>query len=290
MRKSRRFGFTLIELLVTISIIGVLIALLLPAVQAAREAARKTGCVNNLRQIGIALHNYNESQNSLPPGYVYRLGYSTGGFGWAAAILPQMEQKPLFDAINYDLPAWSAPNVTACTQSLAVYLCPSDYTSVGFLEREGFRYARSSYVASFGPMDLDLLPEDRRGLFSRNSRTRLAEVTDGLSQTIAGGERSNALELVVIGSAGHFDLETVWAGAIKENPVDDHGHTTLFQTAFTFTSPGYDDRNAMSFHPGGMYCLFGDGSVRFLKNAIALNVYRALGTRAGGDVVSSDQY
>lgn len=280
----------MIELLVVISIIGVLIALLLPAVQAAREAARKTGCANNLRQMGIALHNYVETRNVLPPGYTYRLGYGTGGFGWAAAILPQMEQKPLFDAINYDWPAWSSPNVTACTQAIGVYLCPSDYTSVGFLEREGFSYARASYVASFGPMDLDLAPEDRRGLFSRNSRTRLSAVTDGLSQTLAGGERSNLVEVRVIGSAGHFDLETVWPGAIKEDPADDHGHTTLFQTAFTFTSPGYDDRNAMSFHPGGMHCLFGDGSVRFLKNAIDLGVYRALGTRAGGEVVGSDQY
>ena len=290
MGRRRRLGFTLIELLVVISIIGVLIGLLLPAVQAAREAARKTRCANNLRQIGIALHNYSESRNVLPPGYVYQLGYGTGGFGWAAAILPEMEQRPIFDSINYDFPAWSSPNVTACTQVLSVYVCASDYTSVGFLEREGFSYARSSYVGSFGPMDLDLVPEDRHGLFSRNSRTRIAEITDGLSQTVMGGERSNALELTVVGSSDHFDLETVWPGAIKQNPVDDHGHTTLFQTAFTFISPGYDDRNAMSFHPGGMHCLFGDGSVRFIKDIIDLGVYRALGTRAGNEVVSSDRY
>ena len=91
-------GFTLIELLVVIAIIGVLIALLLPAVQAAREAARRAQCANNLKQIGLALHNYHDAHGVLPPGYVYQPGYATGGFGWASMILPYMEQTPLFNA------------------------------------------------------------------------------------------------------------------------------------------------------------------------------------------------
>ncbi|GAC1475473.1 MAG: DUF1559 domain-containing protein [Isosphaeraceae bacterium] len=289
MRKQR--GFTLIELLVVIAIIAVLIALLLPAVQAAREAARRIQCVNNLKQIGLAMHNYHDAHSTLSPGYTYRSGYSTGGFGWAAMILPQIEQSPIFNAINYSLPAWSLDNSTVCTQVLNSYQCPTDYTATkGVLEREGLRYARSSYVACFGPADMDFTPEDRQGLFSRNSRTRFADVTDGLSQTLAGGERSNAVYLYVIGSAKHFDLETVWPGAIKENPVDDHAHTTLFQSASLINSPKFDDRNSMSFHSGGSNYLFGDGSVKFLKLSIDLGVYQSLGTRAGGEVVSADSY
>ena len=145
-------------------------------------------------------------------------------------------------------------------------------------------------MGCFGPADLDLTPEDRQGLFSRNSRIRLADILDGLSQTLAAGERTNAVYLTVIGSSNHFDLETVWPGAIKEDPVDDHGHTTLFQSAYLINSPNFDDRNSMSYHPGGSNYLFGDGSVRFLKLSIDLGVYRALGSRAGGELVGSDQF
>jgi prepilin-type processing-associated H-X9-DG protein len=208
-------------------------------------------------------------------------------------ILPQVEQSPVFNAINFSLPAWSSQNSTACTQILATYQCPTDYTASlppGYLMRESFRYARSSYVANFGPNDLDITPEDRQGPFSRNSRTRFADVTDGLSQTLACGERTNAVYLYVIGSSNHFDLETVWPGAIKENPVDDHGHTTLFQSAYLINSPNFDDRNSMSFHSAGSNYLLGDGSVRFVKLTINLGVYQSLGTRAGGEVIGADQY
>ena len=241
--------------------------------------------------MGIALHNYHDTHATLPPGYVYQRGYKTGGFGWAAMVLPQLEQSPIYQAINFDLPAWSVLNATACVQTLGSYQCPTDYTATqGFLERDDLRYARSSYVANFGPADMDLTPEDRQGLFSRGSRTRFADVTDGLSQTLAASERTNAVYLVVIGSSNHFDLETVWPGAIKEDPVDDHAHTTLFQSAYLINNPNFDDRNAMSFHPSGLNALFGDGSVRLVKMGINLQVYRALGTRAGAEVVGSDQF
>ena len=286
----KRRGFTLIELLVVIAIIATLIALLLPAVQAAREAARRAKCLNNLKQIGIAIHNYQDTHEVFPPGYIYAKGYSNGGFGWATMILPHVEQPALFHATNFNQPAWAAPNATTCTQLLSIYQCPTDHTNPGFLEREGFRYARSSYVANFGPNDLDVTPEDRSGCFSRNSRTRFADVTDGLSQTLIAGERTNALSLTVIGSSGHFDLETVWVGAIKEDPDDDHGHTTLFQSAYLFNNPNFDDRNSISDHPGGSNYLFGDGSVRFLKTGIDLRVYRALGTRAGGEAIDAARY
>jgi prepilin-type N-terminal cleavage/methylation domain-containing protein/prepilin-type processing-associated H-X9-DG protein len=292
-RHPQRPAFTLIELLVVIAIIAVLIALLLPAVQAAREAARRAQCVNNLKQVGIGLHNYHDTHQTLPPGYTYQSGYATGGFGWASMIVPQLELTNVSNAINFSLPAWSSQNSTACTTILATYQCPTDYTASlppGYLVREGFRYARASYVANFGPTDLDLSPEDRRGVFSRNSSTRFADVTDGLSQTLAGGERSNAVYLSVVGSGNHFDLETVWPGAIMENRADDHGHTTLFQSAYLINNPNFDDRNSMSFHAGGSNFLLGDGSVKFIKLSINLGVYQSLGTRAGGEVIGADQY
>jgi prepilin-type N-terminal cleavage/methylation domain-containing protein/prepilin-type processing-associated H-X9-DG protein len=284
-------GFTLIELLVVISIIGVLIALLLPAVQAAREAARRAQCTNNVKQIGLALHNYHDAHGVLPPGYIYQQGYAVGGFGWASMVLPHLEQTPLSNSINFNLPAWSAVNSTACVAAVNSYQCPTDYTATkGFLEREGFRYAPSSYVAYFGLADLDLTPEDDRGMFRRNSRVRFADATDGLSQTLLAGEWTNAVYLTVVGSGNHLDLETVWPGAIKEGADDDHGHTTLFQSLYLINSPNFDDRSSMSYHPGGSNYLFGDGSVRFLKLSINLGIYQALGTRAGGEVISADAY
>jgi prepilin-type N-terminal cleavage/methylation domain-containing protein/prepilin-type processing-associated H-X9-DG protein len=287
----RRRGFTLIELLVVIAIIGVLVALLLPAVQAAREAARRASCTNNLKQIGLALHGYHDANNRLPMGYTFSPGYIRGGFGWGAMILPGLEQKALFDATNFSLPLWNAVNTTTATIALKSYLCPSDNTSEGrFLQREGFRYAKTSYVASFGPGNMDLNPDDRRGLFSRNSGTNFAEVTDGLSQTLAGGERHNGTFAVAIGSHDHFDAETVWVGAVKEDPNDDHAHTALFQASHTPSSGEMNDQDAASRHPGGTNFLFGDGSVRFLKNTINLNIYRALSSGAGGEVISADAY
>ena len=196
--RSRPSGFTLIELLVVISIIGVLIALLLPAVQRAREAARRIQCVNNLKQMGLALHSYQDAYGCLPSGYTYGPGFTWGGFGWATMILPGVEQKSLFNAANFDQPLWSDANTTVATTAINFYLCPSDETSQGnFLVRNPYRYAMASYVGSFGPGDLDkdlvsdIVSEDLRGLFSRNSCTRFAEVTDGLSQTLAVGERHN---------------------------------------------------------------------------------------------------
>ncbi len=289
--RVRSSGFTLIEVLVVIAIIGILVALLLPAVQRAREAARRIQCVNNLKQVGIALHVYHDIHSRLPSGYTFKEGFTWGGFGWATMILPGVEQKPLFDAANFAMPMWSDANTTVCTSAISFYLCPSDETSQGrFLVRAPYSYAMASYVASYGPGDMDALPDDRRGLFSRNSGTRFNDVTDGLSQTLAVGERHNGKFATVIGSAGHVDAETVWVGAVMEGYTDAHGHTTLFQAEHTPSSPNMDDRDAASRHDGGTNFLLGDGSVRLLKNSINLNVYQALSTRAGGEVIGADQY
>ncbi len=241
--------------------------------------------------MGIAIGAYHDTHNVYPMGYSYQLGYGWGGFGWATAILPNVEQAPLFASFNFDGPAWNLENTTACRTIITSYLCPSDETSdKGFLDRDGPLYAMSSYVGSFGPGDMDLGdPEDRRGIFSRNSSIRLASVKDGLSQTLFAGERHNG-DFGYEDSAGHFVAETVWPGAIRELPDDDHGHTTLFQTGHTPSSREQDDRDAASRHPGVTSFLFGDGSVRFLKDTISLTIYQALSTRNKGEVISANDY
>ena len=291
-RKAKLTAFTLIELLVVIAIIAILIALLLPAVQSAREAARRISCVNNLKQLGLALHNYQESHGAFPAGYRYLPNYVWGGFGWAAAILPNLEQGNLYNQLNLTFPAWHLANQTLCRTHLQFYLCPSDETSqYGLLDRDGLKFSMASYVASFGPGDMDEYPDDPRGVFFRNSHTSIAMIPDGLSNTIAAGERHNGeFEVHTATDHGHMVAETVWPGAIRELPDDDHAHTTLFETGNGPNSPWMNDKNCASRHPGIVNFALMDGSVRAIKNTISLNIFQALSTRSGAEVVSSEIY
>ena len=197
MRRTSVRGFTLIELLVVIAIIGVLIALLLPAVQAAREAARRIQCGNNLKQVGLALHNYHDAVGSLPPGLLSKPGPdgdNTGpGWGWAAMILPQIEQAAVANAINFGLPIEAPANQTARLTKINMFVCPSDAsfqpqftvvddsTSSSALGAPICDVASSNYVGMFGKGDVSSLypysPTDEppgrdngEGLFRRNRR------------------------------------------------------------------------------------------------------------------------
>lgn len=287
-----RHGFTLIELLVVISIIAVLIALLLPAVQSAREAARRIQCVNGLKQMTLALHSYHDTHGSYPAGYRFKTGYTWGGFGWGTAILPNIEQGNLYNTLNVSFPAWDNSNQTICKTHMQFYLCPSDDTShYGLLDRDGLKFSMSSYVASFGPGDMDLNPDDNRGVFYRNSRTSVSMIPDGLSTTLAIGERHNGeFEVHTATDHGHVTAETVWAGAIRELPDDDHAHTTLFETGNGPNSLQMNDKNCACKHAGLCNFSLMDGSVRTLKTSIALPVFQALSTRGGGEVISADSY
>jgi len=291
----RRRGFTLIELLVVIAVIAILIALLLPAVQQAREAARRTQCKNNLKQLGLALHAYHDSLRVFPAGYTYRMGAqmeNAAGFGWAAMILPYLDQKNLYSQFNWNVAVWDPANMTPREEHLSVFLCPSDpvsanqYVEMGLLPE---MYAMGCYVASFGPPDLDANQEQRSGMFSRNSSTRIQDVTDGLSNTIMCGERVNGPFRTAGAHGVHVTYETTWSGAVRQwdDPTDDHGHMILFQSGHTPNSPLSDDRDVSAPHVGLAQFLLGDGSVRVIGENIDFGLYQSLSTRVGGEVTGA---
>jgi prepilin-type N-terminal cleavage/methylation domain-containing protein/prepilin-type processing-associated H-X9-DG protein len=319
-------GFTLIELLVSIAIIAVLIALLLPAVQAAREAARRVQCTNNLKQIGIALHGYHDAIGAFPMGYAACGRFVDGatdtaaGWGWAAMLLPQLEQAPLFNAANFGLSVAAPANATAIATPLATFVCPSDLATGPFVVSDPSgnvlaTAAPSVYAACVGGNESDTATGINNdglgtGVFYRNSRVRIADNIDGTSQTIAVVERA------------WCKANGVWAGAIPGGTIRrgaQNGCPTTgapFYPAATLVQAhchmintnsdpdgGLDDCSSM--HPVGANFLFADGSVRFLKNILgdgadlpdgttiytpAQVVFQALATRAGGEVISADAY
>ncbi|MFM9057796.1 MAG: DUF1559 domain-containing protein [Planctomycetaceae bacterium] len=283
-----RRGFSLVELLVVVAIIGTLVALLLPAVQTAREAARQTGCKNNLHQFGVALHNFETASRHLPPGYRHAPAPEGNrlGFSWGALVLPYLEEVALFADLRFDRPVHDPVNAAPRERHIAAFLCPSDPVSPGgFVEMGDERYAMGCYVGNFGPPDLDDTQEQRDGVFSRNSRTRLAEIADGLSRTLMLGERQNGPFRRAGVHGVHFAYETAWVGAVRDadDPTDDHGHMVLFQTGHTPNDADSDDRDVSSSHHGLAQFLMCDGSVRPIEESIDAAADAALGTRATRD-------
>lgn len=291
-----RVGFSLVELLVSITVIGTLTALLLPAVQSAREMARQLSCKNNLRQIGLGMHNYGSAFSKLPPGYEYARGPEGNrrGYSWGTSLLPFMEQASLHDQIDFRQPVYDPSNSSVRQQHIATYLCPSDGISpTGLVEMGEERYAMSCYVANFGTPDLDLDQAQEHGRtnplgpfhgawgpFYRNSSTRTAQITDGLSKTFMIGERQNGPFRNPKPTGPHFAYETTWIGAVRDthDPSDDHGHMVLFQTGHTPNSQESDDRDVSAPHDGIAQFLLCDGSVHAVPEVIDEEVYRALGT------------
>jgi prepilin-type N-terminal cleavage/methylation domain-containing protein/prepilin-type processing-associated H-X9-DG protein len=309
MIRTPRPAFTLIELLVVIAIIGILVSLLLPAVQKIREAAARLQCQNNLKQMGLALHNYHDSNQSFPPGYVAAGPYSDGatdttpGWGWSALLLPYLEQGPLYNLIRFNLPVEYPQNTAAVQTLVKVYQCPSDLTpATAFTVPDAFGKpvalaAPSSYSACVGGDESDTHGPSALGVFYRNSHTRITDITDGTSSTILVGEKSWG------------NANGTWAGAInngvmlrgKQNPCPGTGaafypaatlvlaHSHL-NNALTDTDGGLDDFS--SRHPNGSNFLYADGSVHFLRSisgdtatgyAPDSLIFQALGTRANND-------
>jgi prepilin-type N-terminal cleavage/methylation domain-containing protein len=290
-RPASRRAFSLVELLVVVAIIGILIGLLMPAVQTARESARTAACRNNLRQFGLAMHSYETGRRQLPTGYrfVPHPQGNASGFSWGAFLLPFIEEDAVYKAVRFDLPIHDPANLKPREQHLPVFLCPADAVSAnGFVAMGDERYAMACYVGNFGPPDLDETQEKRAGVFSRNSRTRLKEITDGLSKTYMLGERQNGPFRQAAVHGNHFQYETIWAGAVRDidDPTDDHGHMVLFQSGHPPNHAQSDDRDVSSSHPGFAQFLICDGSVRAVDESIDAGLHVAWSTRAGGEAVA----
>ena len=304
--RSKKNAFTLVELLVVIAVIGILIGLLLPAVQSAREAARRMSCQNNMKNIGLALHNYESAFKVFPSGYLHKFGprgtslepANHMGLAWGAAMLPQLEQKGLYSDIDFSRPVWDDRNRQPRETSLPVFLCPSDtYSSNWYVIRDDStnpaeRYACASYAANWGPstptVNLDDTPEQSRGVFYRNSRTKVRDILDGLSNTLAFGERHNGpISLNATTAGGHAEFENAWFAAVREitEYSDDHGHMVLFETQFRPNQAGGDDKGLSAPHVGLCQFTLCDGSVRAITENIDAAVYDALATRFGREVI-----
>jgi prepilin-type N-terminal cleavage/methylation domain-containing protein/prepilin-type processing-associated H-X9-DG protein len=381
MNPRLRRGFTLIELLVVIAIIAVLIALLLPAVQSAREAARRIQCTNNLKQIGLAAHNYASSTNSFPLGIsnnpqgtpgAPQYGSTWSSFGAQALMLPYLEQSPMYQAANFSWGPWLAMNNTVNNSVIAAFLCPSDPGAQGGAWNTAHT---NSYNASYGATTTGLsgwgsncntsnyigcvIPADSSGVYTYGIAYSFNSITDGTSNTVAFAEKlcgQNGQNYYMSGTGPGQPYRgnmvafqgTAPAAAVQLNAFANPAAVIsalqvcaqTFKAAATSTSAGaiqdypgwrwavgmsgmsmfntiqipndsyggcnYDSNSgnayatdwpnggysygASSAHPGGVNVAMADGSVRFIKSSIAYNIWWALGTRNGGEVISSDSY
>ncbi|MBI1324227.1 DUF1559 domain-containing protein [bacterium] len=331
---SRPRGFTLIELLVVIAIIAVLISLLLPAVQSAREAARRAQCVNNLKQIGLGMHNYLSTNNTFPMFAAIPNGFTFQPWSAHARLLPYMEQTNIYNMINWNVQHQFTSGPTVAALRISVFMCPSEindrsrptatltYYPLNYCLNQGTWF-------SYDPVSWQV----GDGSFHVNQAYTPAGFPDGLSNTLGASEvkafqpnvwdtrqPSNVgvlpprtpADLMSWLASGTFDSNghTEWV----EADVHETGFTTTFtpNTKFLYQPPGvltpvdidytsmrdgesttlptYGAVTARSYHPGGVNILMMDGSVRFGKNKIAQPIWRALGTRAGAEVISADSY
>jgi prepilin-type N-terminal cleavage/methylation domain-containing protein/prepilin-type processing-associated H-X9-DG protein len=320
-----RCGFTLVELLVVIAIISILIAMLLPAVQQVREAARRIHCSNNLKQIGLAVHGYHDTNIGVPPQATYVVGSTFSGYSVQARILPFIEQNNLHAFVDFSL--GYAAQADICKTAIALYRCSSDPLE-GTRMDGGVEFAPTNYGFNIGTwLGLDRQTgEGGDGAFGYNLRHTFASIRDGLSNTLGaadvktftpalldGGQPAAPFTpppdtpVQVVAYGGNFDPDYCHTQWVSGRTLQS-GLTTTFppNTRVLYTSGGqeYDVDftsarvspmapqqgfrvvTSRSYHKGGVNALMMDGSVRFVPNGISQVTWRALGTRVGGEVVS----
>ncbi len=304
LRPERPRGFTLVELLVVIAIIGILIALLLPAVQAAREAARRSQCTNNMKQIGLALHNYHDTNKSFPAGFVYRGNSGRRNYGWNVAILPYIEQQAFYDQLDSGMvplhtryASTAAADIAMMQHPFANLRCPSDdgpdtCDTISFGGSTDPRVALSNYVASCGYGDRPVRTDECAGMFYGNSWKNFASCKDGTSNTIAVGERCYGQP----GSGGHNHHAATWLGVGKNSSYGaDATLRTLCRNGFTlnfdYHAAGQAEnmgKGCASYHPGGANFVLCDGSVHFISETLSkTDVIRPLSLRNDGEAFTS---
>jgi prepilin-type N-terminal cleavage/methylation domain-containing protein/prepilin-type processing-associated H-X9-DG protein len=318
-RRGRRRAFTLIELLVVIAIIAVLIGLLVPAVQKVREAAARLKCQNNLKQMALAAHNYHDARGAFPTGLHMGVnmggGRWAGGTSWMVELLPYIEQDNLYRQWDYnDFRKNVAGDINSTTaQIIQIHRCPSDqlndrsYFNSVILEACGY-YGLGTYCGNAGRRSYGPTEVTRDGIFALDSSVRIADVTDGTSNTFLFGERWHR-------DPEYDRIAVVWPGLYPLVGVGAWGDVVAAQKSggplFTLTlssavpinyrvPPGTpvgdlsarNDRLCAygSGHPGGANFAFADGSMHFVSQSIPLATLQALSTRANGEVVSANDY
>ena len=309
MKRSIRAGFTLIELLVVIAIIAILMGLLLPAVQKVREAAARMKCKNNLKQIGLAFHNYHAAQDCFPSGFVSQAASLNGpslgpGWGWGAYLLPYLEQGNVYNQIDFSRDIADPVNAQARVTSLKAFLCPSDSPAAPTVAvRNGAGaaicdVAFGNYVGMAGVYEVSGYPDTSNGypgVLLRNSRVRVTDIADGSSGTLFVGERAWQWQGKV------RSPQTTWTGAVTSAVIPQTLNPSLGYEAegvlvLTNSGTAAEGRvpnnsldhveDASSNHAQGVNFLFGDGSVRSINNTISPTLWVAITTRAGGEAVN----
>ena len=302
-RTKRSRGFTLIELLVVIAIIAILIALLLPAVQQAREAARRTQCKNNMKQLGLALHNYHDVYTTFPSGWVAvepgvgpNAHDGLNGAGWGTMVLPYLDQAPLYNQFDADLAIENPANFSFIDNVLPAWQCPSDPKPDKWEileEATGMPFSppvilpAANYIGSFGTEELDGCENapgtapvaasgqcEGDGVLYHNSKVRIRDITDGTTNTFIVGERRTDEQM------GWY---STWPGMVAGG--EEAFQRILGSSDHVPNDPAAHLDDFSSRHEGGAQFVLGDGSVRFISENIDHGLYQSLATIQGGEVV-----
>lgn len=284
-KKSVGTGFTLVELLVVIAIIGILVALLLPAVQAAREAARRTQCLNNLSQLGLAIHNYEFSHEVLPPGTINPegpiLSLPQGNHtSWVVQILPYLEQNTLSRRFDVSKGAYAPENAEARAIPIQTLQCPSAPME---LMNEEHTVSQSSYAGCHHDVEAPI-DANNHGLLFLNSRVRFSDIYDGSSHTF------------LVGEAASPDHGLGWVSGtratLRNTSKIEDPHSMAYRHPNDQPlpeTPPLEVGGFGSFHPGGINVTFADGSTRFVTQGVSPELLRLYGHRADGELMKPEE-